>query len=116
VGDIVVDPDPEFGLPPLLGYENHGGRTRPLPGASGKPLGRVRRGIGNDTPDRTEGHVTTLGAGWVVATYLHGPVLAQNPALADMLLRSVVADLPPLDGPKVAEVLRRARLRALDVA
>ena len=44
VGDIVVEPDPEFGLPPLLGYENHGGRTRPVAGAPGKPLGVVRQG------------------------------------------------------------------------
>src|ERR1700712_605070 len=115
VGDIVVEPDPEFGLPLLLGYENHGGRTRPTPDAPGQRLGVVRRGIGNGTPDRAEGHVADVGAGRVLATYLHGPVLAQNPALADLLLRWVHPDLPELSGPAEAERLRSVRLRALGV-
>jgi CobQ-like glutamine amidotransferase family enzyme len=76
----------------------------------------VRRGIGNGTPDQAEGHVADLGRGRVLATYLHGPVLAQNPALADLLLRWVHPDLPPLDGPIEAERLREVRLRALDAA
>ncbi len=109
VGDIVVDVDPALGLPPLLGYENHGGRTRPLPGAEGGPLGTVRQGIGNGTPDRAEGWVV----GRVLATYLHGPVLAQNPALADLLLRWVNPELPDLDAPSEVDVLRQARVRAL---
>ncbi|HEX4428752.1 MAG TPA: glutamine amidotransferase [Frankiaceae bacterium] len=111
VGDIVVDADPALKLPPLLGYENHGGRTRPVEGAAGRPLGVVRRGIGNGTPDRAEGWLTER----VIATYLHGPVLAQNPALADLLLRWVHPDLPELDGPAEAAVLRAARMRALGV-
>lgn len=111
VGDIVVDVDPTLGLPPLLGYENHGGRTRPLEGAAGRPLGIVRRGVGNGTPDKAEGWV----ADRVLGTYLHGPVLAQNPALADMLLRWVQPDLPDLAGPAEVDVLRRARLHALGV-
>jgi CobQ-like glutamine amidotransferase family enzyme len=116
VGDIVVEPDAEFGLPLLLGYENHGGRTRPTPDAPGRRLGVVRKGIGNGTPDRAEGHVADVGSGRVVATYLHGPVLAQNPALADLLLRWAHPDLAPLTGPAEAERLRTVRLRALDVA
>lgn len=112
VGDVVVEPDPALGLPPLLGYENHGGRTRPLPGAAGSPLGHVRAGIGNGTPDRAEGHV----AGHVLATYLHGPVLAQNPALADLLLTWVHGALPTLDDQPEIERLRQVRLRALDAA
>lgn len=111
VGDVVVDVDREFPLPPLLGYENHGGRTRPVEGAKGKPLGRVRQGIGNGTPDKAEGWVT----GRVLATYLHGPVLAQNPALADLLLRWIHPDLSELAAPAEADVLRTARLRALGV-
>ena len=116
VGDIVVEPEPEHGLPLLIGYENHGGRTRPLPDAPGRRLGVVRRGIGNGTPDRAEGHVADVGRGRVIATYLHGPVLAQNPALADLLLRWVHPELAAFPGPAEADRLRRARLRALDVA
>ena len=111
VGDIVVDVDPALELPPLLGYENHGGRTRPLPGAEGRPLGHVRQGIGNGTPDKAEGWVV----GHVLATYLHGPVLAQNPALADLLLRWVNPDLPELAAPAEVDVLRRARMHVLGV-
>lgn len=117
VGDLAVDADPEAldgaCLPVLLGYENHGGRTRPVPGAAGRPLGRVRRGIGNGTPDGAEGWVAHAGRGWVVATYLHGPALAQNPALADLLLTWAGVQLPPLDREDPALALRRMRLRML---
>jgi CobQ-like glutamine amidotransferase family enzyme len=112
VGDIIVEPEPELGLPLLLGYENHGGRTRPLPAGRGSPLGRVRLGIGNGIADGTDGIVYRH----VIGTYLHGPVLAQNPALADLLLTWVHGRLPPLDGPPEVDVLRQARMRALDVA
>ena len=72
-----------------------------------RPLGRVVVGAGNDTGDGSEGAV----AGRVVGTYLHGPVLARNPALADHLLASVVGDLEPLDDTE-ADVLRKERLAA----
>lgn len=65
-------------LPLLTGFENHGGITRR--GQSLEPLARVISGIGNG--DTTEGALS----GHVVGTYLHGPVLARNPALADRLL------------------------------
>jgi CobQ-like glutamine amidotransferase family enzyme len=49
--------------------------------------------------------------GSVVATYMHGPCLARNPELADLLLSKVVGELPPLELPEV-ELLRRERLAA----
>ena len=67
-------------LPTLTGFENHGGVTTVGPGA--RPLARVAAGVGNGSGDGTEG----AWAGRVVGTYLHGPVLARNPALADVLL------------------------------
>ncbi|EFC83659.1 type 1 glutamine amidotransferase [Parafrankia sp. EUN1f] len=109
VGDIVVEPSPQLGLPTLYGYENHGGRTRPLPGFRGIPLGTVRVGVGDGTPARTDGVVD----GKVIGTYLHGPVLAQNPALADLLLTWVHGPLAPLDGPREVGILRDARAHAL---
>jgi CobQ-like glutamine amidotransferase family enzyme len=33
----------------------------------------------------------------VLGTYLHGPALVRNPALADLLLGWAVGALPPLD-------------------
>jgi lipid II isoglutaminyl synthase (glutamine-hydrolysing) len=65
----------------LTGFENHGGRSVLGPGV--EPLGRVVCGGGNNGSDATEG----ARQGAVLGTYLHGPVLARNPALADLLLR-----------------------------
>jgi lipid II isoglutaminyl synthase (glutamine-hydrolysing) len=93
VGETVVVPTSgtgvDLGTSRLTGFENHGGFTHR--GAGCLPLGRVEVGVGNG--DGTDGAV----AGRVVATYLHGPVLARNPALADQLLRWAVGDLEPLD-------------------
>lgn len=103
VGEVVVTPDESLDLPDLTGYENHGGVTTLGPGAL--PLGRVVVGHGNDGGDGTEGIVS----GRVVGTYLHGPVLARNPALADHLLSSVLGPLDPLDDTEV-DALRKERL------
>ncbi|RZL74931.1 MAG: glutamine amidotransferase, partial [Rhodococcus sp. (in: high G+C Gram-positive bacteria)] len=47
----------------------------------------------------------------VLGTYMHGPVLARNPELADYLLeRALGTTLAPLDLPEVTQ-LRRERLR-----
>jgi lipid II isoglutaminyl synthase (glutamine-hydrolysing) len=105
VGEVVVTPDPSLDLPDLTGYENHGGVTTLGPDA--QPLGRVVVGHGNDGGDGTEGIVN----GRVVGTYLHGPVLARNPALADYLLTSVLGPLDPLDDSEV-DALRKERLHA----
>jgi len=107
VGEIVVDPDPALGLPRLSGYENHGGVTDLGPGA--RPLGRVVEGVGNGDGDGNDGAVH----GKVLGTYLHGPALARNPALADLLLGWAVGGerLTPLDDSE-AESLRAERLSA----
>lgn len=102
VGDVVVTPDARFGTAPVLGFENHRGRTTIGPGSI--PVGRVRKGRGNG--NRTEGATT----GHVLGTYLHGPVLAVNPSLADLLLGWALGyRLPPLRIPEV-DHLRRTRL------
>ncbi|HLY84602.1 MAG TPA: hypothetical protein VKQ71_16575 [Acidimicrobiales bacterium] len=106
VGELVVEPTAAAGLPTLSGYENHGGVTRL--GAGAQPAGRVRSGVGNGGGDGTEGAV----AGKVWGTYLHGPVLARNPAFADHLLSLVVGSLEPLDDHE-SEALHQERLRAV---
>jgi CobQ-like glutamine amidotransferase family enzyme len=92
VGEVVVD-GAACGGEPVTGFENHLGRTRLGPGLA--PLGRVLHGTGNG--DGGDGVLT----GTVVGTYLHGPVLARNPQLADLVLRRALGrdDLPPLDVP-----------------
>ena len=64
----------------LVGFENHSGRT--FLGKDVTPLGKVTVGNGNNGDDKQEGvwHENFVG------TYLHGPLLPKNPALADALL------------------------------
>ena len=64
----------------LAGFENHGGRTHLGPEA--EPLGRVIHGYGNNGSDGFEG-VRRLN---MIGTYLHGPLLPKNAALADRLI------------------------------
>jgi lipid II isoglutaminyl synthase (glutamine-hydrolysing) len=106
VGELVTDPDPEFVSGRLTGYENHGGITSL--GADAKPLARVVSGKGNDDGSGYEGAVS----GRVLGTYLHGPGLARNPALADRLLTwAVDRTLEPLDDGDIDE-LRRERFKS----
>ncbi|WP_305786324.1 type 1 glutamine amidotransferase [Symbioplanes lichenis] len=109
VGEVRGDIDPRLGLPPLTGFENHGGRTHLGPGVS--PLARVTAGIGND--GQTEG----AWNGKILGSYAHGPALARNPAIADLLLRwATGADsLQPLDD-TWSERLRGERLAAAGTA
>jgi CobQ-like glutamine amidotransferase family enzyme len=67
----------------------------------------VTRGAGNRAGDRIDGAVQDS----VIASYMHGPCLARNPELADLLLGRVVGDLEPMALPEV-ELLRAERLRA----
>lgn len=90
IGELVADPDPSLGLPVLTGFENHGGRT--TLGADARPFAKVRNGFGNDD----QGGEGIL-AGHAVGTYLHGPALARNPALADLLLTWATGPLGKLD-------------------
>ena len=91
VGELAGEIDSRLGVPPLSGFENHGGRTHLGPGVS--PLTRVTAGVGND--GSTEG----AWRGKLLGTYSHGPALARNPTLADLLLRwaTGVHQLSPLN-------------------
>ncbi len=90
----------------LTGFANHGGATRL--GSDATPLARVLAGPGNDGSGA--GALDGAVAGRVVATYLHGPVLARNPSLADALLRLATgATLDPLDDTE-EQALRSDRL------
>ncbi len=107
VGELAVEADPELGLSGLLsGYENHAGLT--TLGAGASPLGVVRSGIGNGDGAALDG----ARSGRVVGTYMHGPALARNPDLADLLLSWVVGELEPIDDQEAHE-LRRLRLGAV---
>ena len=92
----------------VVGFENHSGKT--YLGKGVQPLGRVRKGFGNNGADGSEGvrYRNTFG------TYSHGPLLPKNPVFCDMLLKTALErkygtfDLAPLDD--------TAELRAHDAA
>ncbi len=104
VGEVVADPVALPSLPTLTGFENHQGSA--VIGARATPLARVRRGIGNG-----DGAHEGAMQGNIVATYLHGPVLVRNPALADYLIEKSTGPLAPFCDEAV-ERLRRERLSA----
>ncbi len=131
VGEVTVVPGSDAPrlvsgapLPVLTGFENHSAVTSVGPGSV--PVGRVERGVGNGDGSGGEG----AWAGRVFGSYLHGPLLARNADLADLLLGWAVGEgtdpLPPLDdaeqsalrserlasaGPSSDRVLRRAGRR-----
>lgn len=111
VGNIVVEWEaPQQighgrpGLRTIVGFENHGGRTRL--GSGVRPLARVRRGSGNNGEDGTEGAVCRNAIG----TYIHGSLLPKNPALADHVIRLALARRH--GGVALAPIDDRAELRA----
>jgi CobQ-like glutamine amidotransferase family enzyme len=98
IGNITVDCELRPGEPmTVVGFENHAGRTRLGEGV--RPLGRVLHGHGNNGRDGGEG----VHAGRILGTYIHGPLLPKNPALADLLIgealrrRHDAVELEPLD-------------------
>lgn len=89
---------------PVVGYENHAGRT--FLGQGLVPFGTVISpgGHGNNDTDKSDGVLYRN----VVGTYLHGPLLGKNPEVADWLIGralevraartgSAFAPLSPLD-------------------
>jgi lipid II isoglutaminyl synthase (glutamine-hydrolysing) len=105
IGELVSKPLLAGLTQRLTGFENHRGGT--VLGPDAAPLGAVVKGAGNRLGDGFDGVIQ----GSVVATYMHGPCLARNPELADLLLSKVVGELAPLQLPEV-DLLRRERLGA----
>ena len=96
IGNAVIQSD--ICDAPIVGFENHGGRTTLGPDA--KPLGRVLgKTFGNNGEDGFEG----VHQGNPIGTYLHGPLLPKNPQVADYLIaqayerRGDALELAPLD-------------------
>lgn len=96
IGNAVIQSD--VCASPIVGFENHGGRT--TLGSGVQPLGRVLgKTFGNNGQDGFEG----VHQGNLIGTYLHGPLLPKNPQVADYLIakayerRGDVVELAPLD-------------------
>ena len=107
IGNIVVESP--YGR--LVGFENHSGATTLAKGQYS--LGRVKKGYGNDPKSKREGAVTYNAIG----TYLHGPILPKNPALADHLILQAltrkygIMKLVPLDDSLEAKAAKIAEAR-----
>ncbi len=82
----------------LVGFENHWGNTFLQDKTSA--LGKIIKGGGNNSQDKTEGAVRYN----VLGTYLHGPVLPKNPHLADWLIQKALE----------VKYKRKVRLESLD--
>lgn len=110
IGELLLEPMVEGLTDPLTGFENHGGGTTLGPDA--KPLGRVIRGVGNRVEPADVARYSGAVQNRIIGTYLHGPSLARNPQLADLLLSWAVGEnLPAFVLPEV-ERLREARITA----
>jgi CobQ-like glutamine amidotransferase family enzyme len=113
IGNVAIEADLGSGPRVVAGFENHGGRTYLGDGA--EPLGKVRRGFGNNGKDGLEG-VRRLN---MFGTYLHGPLLPKNAWLADRLVQLALArsegsepGLEPLDDTFEAAAHQSARAAA----
>lgn len=80
---------------PVVGYENHAGRTKLGPGV--QPFGKVisHVGHGNDDDSGCDGVLYKN----VIGTYLHGPLLGKNPAVADHLIAVALQNKLGLEAP-----------------
>ncbi|MEI8143379.1 MAG: cobalamin biosynthesis protein CobQ [Candidatus Berkelbacteria bacterium] len=68
----------------VIGFENHGGQT--FLGREMQAFGQITAGFGNSEHGGDEGAIYHNSIG----TYLHGPVLAKNPELADWIIKKTL--------------------------
>ncbi|BAK21977.1 type 1 glutamine amidotransferase [Melissococcus plutonius] len=84
IGDIEIYNE-EFNET-YYGFENHNGRT--FLGENLRPLGKTKKGNGNNAEDGTEGvHYKN-----VFCSYFHGPILARNENLGIRLIHQALAN------------------------
>ena len=78
IGNIVVKSNIHDKEVTVVGFENHGGQTK----AVSNPFGKVLVGHGNTYKGEYEGYMDAQ----TIATYMHGPLLPKNPAIADEVI------------------------------
>lgn len=101
VGELLVSTEIDGKEELVVGYENHGSSTQLGPDA--KPFSRVVVGVGNSRTAKTDG----IRYKNVIATYMHGPVLARNAELADSILRGVFGELPAIADRSLSNLARQ---------
>lgn len=98
VGNIVVDAKFDDLTTKMIGFENHGGQTFDVSSA----IGNVLYGHGNTFNGKQEGYYD----GKILATYVHGPLLPNNPEVADFIIYKSLL--------KKEQIQSRAQLTKLD--
>lgn len=80
-----------FSERPVIGFENHAGRTYLDTGV--RPFGKVISddGVGNNEDGDPDSYADGVLYKGVIGTYLHGPLLSKNPEVADQLLSEALA-------------------------
>lgn len=89
IGNIVIQTEITGKPVKVVGFENHGGQTQGVK----SPFGTVLYGNGNCSKSEQEGYFEKN----VIATYLHGPMLAKNPEISDYMISYCVnrkSDVP----------------------
>lgn len=81
IDNVVIQTD--FLDRPVVGFENHGGRTFIN---NHNSFGKVVYGNGNNGTDGMEGVLYKN----VIGTYLHGPLLPKNPHLCDYIIKKAL--------------------------
>lgn len=95
IGNIVIEAELNGIKHRFVGFENHGGMTYQV----SKPFGKVVCGFGNTPARDFEGYFD----GQVLGTYMHGPLLPKNFAIADYFIaralerRNLASNLQELD-------------------
>ncbi len=106
---VATIPEADLGLPAMVGWRSDALFISRRPGV--RPLCAVR-GVKTGSPWALDGVV----ADRVIATQLHGPVLALNPELADLVLRHAVdaqmSDAAPATHTEEARARRIAEVAA----
>ena len=106
------------GIGRLSGFENHGGRT--ILGPNVTPLGKVHigneNGIGYNRDSNTS-EITYVDGYFsknIIASYMHGPLLARNPKLCDYLISKItgIETLSTIND-DTADFLHRDRLKTV---
>lgn len=79
IGNIIIRTEITGKPVDVVGFENHGGQTDGIKNSFGKVL----CGNGNSFRSENEGYFEKN----VIATYLHGPLLAKNPEISDYIIK-----------------------------
>ncbi len=80
IGNVVAQVELPDLVTTIVGFENHGGRTKL--GKNAKAFAKIIKGYGNNGEDGTEGVIYNNAIG----CYFHGPLLPKNPKISDWLL------------------------------